>query len=78
MIYFIHIQKNIRSFHYSTAYRRNNSRIQTNLQSIRKTAFVTVKFMIKYYYIVVLFSVCPTVCRDGSMIRFCTQKVENA
>lgn len=77
MIYFIHIQKNIRSFHYSTAYRRNNSRIQTNLQSIRKTAFVTVKFMIKYYYIVVLFSVCPTVCRDGSMIRFCTQKGEN-
>lgn len=78
MLYFIHIQKNIRSFHYSTAYRRNNSRIQTNLQSIRKTAFVTVKFMIKYYYIVVLFSVCPTVCRDGSMIRFCTQKGENA
>ena len=78
MIYFIHIQKNIRSFHYSTAYRLNNSRIQTNLQSIRKTAFVTVKFMIKYYYIVVLFSVCPTVCRDGSMIRFCTQKGENA
>ena len=78
MIYFIHIQKNIRFFHYSTAYRRNNSRIQTNLQSIRKTAFVTVKFMIKYYYIVVLFSVCPTVCRDGSMIRFCTQKGENA
>ena len=46
------------------------------MQSIRKTAFVTVKFMIKYYYIVVLFSVCPTVCRDGSMIRFCTQKGE--
>ena len=78
MLYFIHTRKNIRSFHYSTAYRQNNPRIQTNLQSIRKTAFVTVKFMIKYYYIVVLFSVCPTVCRDGSMIRFCTQKGENA
>lgn len=78
MLYFIHTRKNIRSFHYSTAYRRNNPILQTNLQSVRKTAFVAVKFMIKYYYTVVLFSVCPTVCRDGSMIRFCTQKGENA
>lgn len=78
MLYFIHTRKNIRSFHYSTAYRRNNPILQTNLQSVRKTAFVAVKFMIKYYYTVVLFSVCPTVCRDGSMIHFCTQKGENA
>ncbi len=78
MLYFIHTRKNIRSFHYSTAYRRNNPILQTNLQSVQKTAFVAVKFMIKYYYTVVLFSVCPAACRDGSMIRFCTQKGEIA
>ena len=53
MLYSIYIRKNVRPFRLSTAYRRSNPTIKVILRNIRKTTFVTVKFMVRYYYTVV-------------------------